>query len=268
MAKASNSDLVLSKRKAVNTLFPHAIYLEEIGQPGMIDAILRAAKALDSSAPNAGKFMWSRVVPYISRLFEERSPTSMNRVIALISPYVPWDGALNNKVAVARWAAAAKAIPYSDDVGSSVVDALFQIATIDFLQARIPKDIWEWMKKQPPLPPMCYGVLRGGYEGTFYYIRRTGDLDLLKSYFLIRWTERYTLDSDDMRVIEMSIREDFSGAATAKHREDFMKHLDFVIGRFDRSLGLVEEEDQRAPYEKAKGRYKKLKDILVEVDGQ
>jgi len=161
MAEAANSNLILSKRKAINTLLPYAIYLEQGGQQGMIDSILRAARASNFVTSNTGRFMWHRVVLYISRLFEKQSPTSLNRVIVLISPYVPWEGSLNSTIAVARWAAAASAILYTEEVGSSVVDALFQIAWVDFLRPHIPVDIWGLLKRQPPLPPMYHGCQGG-----------------------------------------------------------------------------------------------------------
>ena len=102
MVRASDSYQIISKRKAINTLFPYAIFLEQNGQQGIMDAILRAAWVSDFDSGNHGKFMWHRVVLYISPLFEKRSPTSLNRVITLISPFIPWNSALNNETAVSR----------------------------------------------------------------------------------------------------------------------------------------------------------------------
>ena len=39
MVGASDSDQNISKRKAINTLFPYAIFLEQDGQQGMMDTI-------------------------------------------------------------------------------------------------------------------------------------------------------------------------------------------------------------------------------------
>ena len=156
----------------------------------MIDAILHAARVSDSDVENTGKFMWHQVVVYISRLFEKRSPTSLDRVIALISPYVPWNGALNNLAAVSRWAAAALAIPYTEEVGQNVIDALFQIAFMDFLRPHIPTEIWMWLKRRPPVPPLYCGLQHASYVNTVAYVRRFGDVDLLKSYFLFAWTNK------------------------------------------------------------------------------
>lgn len=267
MVGASGSDLIISKRKAINTLFPYAIYLEQRGQQGMMDAILSVARASNLVASNTGKFMWRQVVLYISRLFEKQSPTSLNRVITLISPYVPWNGALNNKIAVARWAAAALAIPYTEGVGSSVVDALFQIAFIDYLRPYIPIDIWGLLKKEPSLPPMYHGLTRGVHEYTVAHVRGLGDIDILKSYFLLVWTDRVSPDSDGIHEMETSIRENFSGTGMEQHRKDLMQRLDHVLERLDRKLERSSASGD-SPSRKSRGKYAVLRDLLSEVGKQ
>jgi hypothetical protein len=57
MVEAGDSGLIFSKRKAINTLFPYAISLEQAGRLGMIDVISRAGKVSDFDSPNHGKFM-------------------------------------------------------------------------------------------------------------------------------------------------------------------------------------------------------------------
>ena len=217
MIQAANSDAMISKRKTINTQLPYAIHFEQGGQQGMINAILRAARVSDSEASNIGKFMWHRVVLYISRLFDKRSPTSLNRVITLISPYVPWDRALNDTTAVPRWAAAAMAIPYTEEVGQSVIDTLFLIASVDIPRLHIPLDIWRWLKKQPPLPIIYHGQSKGGYDNTVGYVRRLGDIDILKSYFILLWTDRYTLPLADADAMEESMKQDFCGTELKQH---------------------------------------------------
>ena len=104
----------------------------------MKDMILRATGVSYFRSSNHGEFLWHRVALYVSRLFEKRSPTSLNRVITLISPFVPWKGVLNNTFAVSRWAAAASVIPCTDEIGQSMVKALCRIAYIALLRPHIP----------------------------------------------------------------------------------------------------------------------------------
>ena len=263
MVEAGNSDPFISKRKAINTLLPYAIYLEQAGQKGMIDTIIRAARTSNSAPSNTGKFMWHRVVLYISRLFEKQSPTSLNRVITLISPYVPWDGVLNSTIAVARWAAAASETPYTEEVGLSVVDALFQIAWIDLLRPHIPIDIWGVLKKQPSHPSMYHGLLKGGSENIVVYVSRLGDVDILKSYFLLVWTDQYIPDSHGTRAMERSIRENFGVTGMEQHRQDLIGHLDHVLAQLNQRL---EHSADDALLQGANRRYTKLRDTLLEVD--
>ena len=264
MTEACDSNLIISKRKAINALFPYAIYLEQGGQQEMINAILRAARASNSVASNTGKFMWHQVVLYVSRLFEERSPTSLNRVIALILPYVPWDGALNNTIAVTRWAAAASAIPYTEEVGTSVIDALLQVSWVDFLQSQVPIDIWSWLKRQPSLPPICHGRSKNGPKQVAY-VRRLGDIDILKSFFILLWMSGYTPHPDSIHSMERSIREDFSGAGMEKHRKDLIEQLDQVVEQWNRRSASSPSDRL---LQEAKRRYTKLRDTLLELDGR
>ena len=261
MAVAGDSDLVISKRKAVSTLLPHAIFLEQNGQQRMIDAIFRAARTSGSSI-----FVWRHTTLYISRLFESRSPTSLNRVIALTSPYVPWDGTLNGTIAVARWAAAVSAIPYTEEVGQSVVDALFQIATISLLRPRIPIEIWRWIKEHPSLPPVYHGEAKGGELTTLLLIHRLGDVELLKSYFILVWTDRWTPDGAATGM-EKFLREDFGGIEMENHRRDLIERLDYVLERLDQRLEDC-EENLRRDLETAKQTYTGFKAVLLQVSRQ
>ena len=263
MVEAADPDAILSKRKAISTLLPHAIVLEQCGQRWMIDAIFRTARASRSAS-----FLWRQIIPYISRLFETQTPTSLNRVIALTSPYVPWDGALNHTIAVARWVAAVLAIPYTEEVGQSVVDALFQISHVDLLQPHIPIEVWAWMKRQPSLPPVHYGEPRGGYIGTVCYVRELGDADILKSYLFIVWTDQWNPSRSSIGEMVKSLREDLGGIEMSHHRKDLIERLDHILGQLDRRLEQDTPWSLRGDLEDAKKKYTRFKEVLLEVDGR
>ena len=264
MIQAADFIAIISKRKAINTLLPYAIHLEQGGQQGMINAILRAARVSDSNVQSIGEFMWHRVVLYISRLFDKQSPTSLNRVITLISPYVPWDSALYDTTAVARWATAAMAIPYTEEVGQSVIDALFQIAFVDILRPHIPLDIWKWLKRRPPLPRFYHGDFKGWCGNTVRYVGRLRDVEILKSYFLLLWRDWCTPPSGRTEM-ERSIRENLGGMGGKQHREDLIKHLDQVLAQLDQRLIYFPDD---TCWKESKERYTKLKGALLEVERQ
>lgn len=229
----------------------------------MIDLILGAARVTDSDTLHPGKFMWHHVILYISRLFEQQSPTSLNRVIALISPHVSWEGGPRGVVAVARWAAAAEAIPYTEEVGSSVVDALLQIARINFRQSRIPIYMWEWLKRKPSLPPMCGGLSAPYPEQIVPYVRGLGDIDIIRSYFLLRWTGQAPLNTDETYQMERSIREDFVGIGMKQYRKDLMEQLDRAIRPWDSRLTSNPNDVNTKT---ALKQYIQLKTALLEVE--
>lgn len=118
----------------------------------MVDAFLGVARTSKS-----GRFMWKAASPFVSTLFDEESPGSLNQVIIFVSPYVLWDEQNSDGHMVTRWAAAVSKVPDTNEVGQSVVDTLLHIASIGFLQPFIPLSVWAWLKKQPPLPPICTG---------------------------------------------------------------------------------------------------------------
>src|SRR5258708_28771419 len=100
-----------SKRKPISALFPYAARLAQDGQQGMIETILCIA----SKSPSGG-FLWHRIGRSITSLFDESSSPSLNQAITLASPCAHWIGVSYTQNAVARWAAAAFATPYSDEV--------------------------------------------------------------------------------------------------------------------------------------------------------
>ena len=255
MAKTATAGSIFSKRKAISALLPRAIFLEQGGQQGMIDAIFRAAKASEW-----GEFLWHRVLLYISRLFEDQSPTSLNRVIALISPYVPWGGLLNSTTVVARWAAAALTVPYTEEIGQNVVDALLYITCIDLLRPQIPIDVFRLLKRRPPLLPMQRGEIESWRIAAVIHIRRLGDIEILKSYLLIMWSDRVFPSSEILYEMERAIREDFGGPGVEmeSHRKDLVERLHSVLGTSSgRSLDPEAEKT-----------YTKLRDTLLGVDEQ
>ena len=260
----ADRDQIFSKRKAISALFPYAILLEQEGDQGMVDAILSAARA-----SHFGKFMWNRTNPYIIPLFDKQSPPSLDRVVALASPHVTWDTMLDGTNAVVRWAAAASAVPYTEEVGQSVVDALLQIVSITSLRSHIPIDLWTWLKRRPSLPPISQGQKLVRRPEAIHYIRGLGDIEILKSFFLLMFSEwNYFYDSG-MYEIETSIREDFSGIHMQEHRKDLRRQLDRVLEQLDRGLEYIKQQKplmDKIEVEMMKDRHKVLRSALLEVD--
>jgi hypothetical protein len=130
-------------------------------------------------------FTWHHFGRYASRLLHEASP----RAIVLVLPYICWDWLEDKEDLIQRWAAAASAIPCTKEVAQSVVDALLQIASKEELLPHIPANAWAWLTKQPPLPPVCLGRRIGTCPRVVKAIRALKDIEILKSYFLLIWSE-------------------------------------------------------------------------------
>ena len=173
-----------SKRKAIITLFPYAVRLGRSGKQPMVDRSLRAAMTIDYE-----DHIWRRARPLIMKLSNTRDPFSMDWLIIFASPHVSWHDEPYDGDMVARWAWAARTISYTEEVGQSVVDTLLHIASVDSLQQHIPVDIWPWLKKQPFLPPECSGRSRGSSRDVVRHVRALGDIEILKSYLHLIWSE-------------------------------------------------------------------------------
>ena len=261
MARVEDLDQIWSKRKAINALFPYAVWRERGGDQRMVDAFLGIARA-----PGVGTFV---AEPIVTALFDEASPDSPTRVVTLVSPYVRWVTQRFNKNTVTWWAAAALAVPYTEEVGQGVVDALLQIASIDTLQPYIPVDIWAWLKKRPSLPPTCRGRSVGTMNYVVCRVRELGDVEILESYLFLVWSEWDATYPGGLTEMCSSIREDFGGIGMGSRREVLIKRLNHVLGQLDRGLGHLEQHKpilKESHIVAAKVEYTELKEVLLEVD--
>lgn len=232
----------------------------------MLDAIFGTIRASSSV-----RFLWKSVIPYIASVLDEPSHPSVNRAITLTSPHVPQEVWLDNENRAARWLSAVSTVQYTEEIGQSVVDALLQIAHIDHLRPRIPIDVWAWLKKKPSLAPVCEGRFWGSGRGIACHVRALGDISILKSYFLIVWSEWGLVPDASLNAMGTSIREDFGGVWMMRHREDLIKRLDYVLGQLDLGLELeyferIEPRFAESYIQEGKEQYGELKKILLQVD--
>jgi len=192
-------------------------------------------------------------LPFTTLLIEGSPPTKQAAVLA--SCYLPWWNFLNDKHLIQLWATATSGVPYTDEVGQSVVDTLLQIASNGSLQPHIPVSMWLWLNKHPLLPPTCIGHWQGSTQVVLQAVRALGDKETLKSYLLLVWSEWDPIHlggvhnysgqhySHQKSLYEMctSIREDFSGIRMRQHREDLLQWLDHVLGQLDLGLGHLQQ---------------------------
>ena len=230
----------------------------------MVDAILCAARA-----SYFGKFMWHRTQPYLAPLFDPQSSHTLDRAVVLASPHVAWGDILDSPEAVSRWSAAVSVVSYSEEIGQSVVDALLQIAAVDSLRPHIPTDIWAWLERQPSLPPVCRGRKGGTWPQIVHHVRLLGDIEILKSYFLLVWSEWRFHSGPSLNEMVTSIKEDFSGIKMRSHRDDLLRRLDHILEQFDRGLEYFKQHYPSLEADivgQTKSQYEMLMQVLVEMD--
>jgi len=271
---AANPDLIYSMRKAITTFFLFAAWCEQNGQHEALDVFLYTTKASGWSG-----LMWHWIKLPVTKLLNRWSPLPLKQAALLASPHLPWWSFIEGKHLIQLWAAAAWEVPYTDEICQSVVDTLLQIASNGCLRPHIPISMWSWLKKHPFLPPICAGRYQGSAFGVVQTVRALGDIETLKSYMLLVWSEWDPLYSGkahnysrqnqchkkSLHEMCTSLREDFSGIGMEHHQIDLLQQLDYILGQLD--LGLEHLQPHKpslnaGDIQQMKEQYRKLKEVL------
>ena len=151
------------------------------------------------------------------------------------------------------WIKAASALPYTDDVGGSVVTTLLSIASSD-LSPHIPMVAWDWLNKRPVLDHESLRPQTIGF--TVHTIRQLREVKLIVSYLYTVWSEWHQLSYHDRPAICSFIREELSGIGATGHRTDLIRRLDYVLLQLNQGKGVLQ----------ARGEYEELRRELLKVD--
>ena len=259
MVDVGDYHLIQSKHKAINALLPYAVQREQDGRPEMLDAFLSAARASKML-----RFRWRRVMQDASTFLSRVGP----HAIILISPYISWDYWIGGDV-VKQWVVATFAVPYTEEVAQSVVVTLLQIAFWPMLSLYIPADVWSWLSKQPSLPPICLGRKVGSDLDACKVVLGLKDVELIKSYFLLIWSEWCDLQPSGFGTLLASIHGNFSAAGNGHHRAELIQHLDHILLQLDQGLEYLQRHNpyiKEGDLQSMKDQYGMLKDILGETN--
>ena len=121
----------------------------------------------------------------------------------------------------------------------------------------------------PSLSPVYLGRSTGTVRAVVRQVRTQGDIEILKSYLLLVWSEWDPVDYLGLTDIRTSIGEDFSGIGMGRDRESLSERLDQVSGRLNRGSGSLKQRRRSIcghNIQRAKGQYVWLKGILLELN--
>ena len=274
MAETADGDSIYRKRKAITAFFSYAAWRDRDGQGELLNILFRLFRAMVAWAHRTGTFgrpmfMWCHIEPLVTTLLNEESPVSLKQVIILASPYLPWKQFTNHQHLIQLWAAAASTVPYTNDIGQSVVDTLFRIANDTSSQSHIPVGMWSWLNKRPPLPPICWGRFYGSTPHVVRVVRALGDIEILKSYLLLLWSEReetWLTSLAALYEMRASLREDFSGVGIGHHRQDLLRRLDYVLGQLDLRSEHLHSTVNMHVIRCMKEGYGGFREVLLDID--
>jgi hypothetical protein len=262
LVEAADRDQIRSKCKAISAVFPYAVILGRSGAQEMLDVFSRFVRITD------WRFVWHRLRPYATALFDEPSPPSLNLAIVLLSSCEPWDGLMDDGKVVTRWAAAASALPPTEEVCQSVAKTFSRIVPNPSQLLHIPIESWVFLKEVSTPPRLGWKYHYTSSQDTVRHFRGLGDVDILKSYFLFIWSEWAWLHGVDEMLV--SIREDLWGIGMGPHRDDLIQRLDYVLGRLDQGLWDFHTRQEWGinwdDVQLRKRDFESLKAALLEVD--
>jgi len=254
-------DTLHRNRKAITTLFPYAALQERYKEhPEILNVFLHAANASSS-----GEFLWGHTQPFMNTLLNDTSDIPLKRAAMFASPYIPWYGEESRDL-VQAWVATASTIPKEKEIAPSVVGALLQIAFNGLLPPGNHGDVWSWLTLRPSLPPISRGRYQGSHSRVMQQVRGLKDIEILKSYLLVVWSEWDSLPHSPT-MCEW-IREEFSGVEANSHRAELVQRLDEVIGELDKGLEYLQRDEPDLREWELRGRkrrYEELRRMLKEI---
>ena len=264
MIKAADPAPICTRHRAITTFFLYAARWEQNDQHRMINAFLHTARASGRQG-----FMWHHIRQPLITLLNQDCSVSSKQAIILALPHLPWWNPAIDGHFIQLWAATTWAVPYTDDIGQSVVDTLLLIASQESLKPHIPSDMWSWLSKCSYLPSSSARHSQGTKQDVVQTVRKLGDIEILKSYLLLVWSEWDYLYQDGLEEMCVLIREDFSGIGMEGHRKNLLQRLNYILGQLDSGLGSVQQNEQGLSEENIqsmKEQYGQLREVLLEMD--
>jgi len=228
----------------------------------IFNTFLHAVNTLSSDT-----FVWDRIQPFMNTLLDDTSDDSLKRAAMLVSPYIPWNtGGFQDLVQA--WMATASTIPKERGVAPSIVGALLQIAWFGLLSPENHGDIWSWLTLRPSLPPICRGRKLGSDPEVMQQVRELEDIEILKSYFLVVWSEWDPIQDSGFPMMYECIHEEFSGVEANFHRAELVQRLDRVIRELNKGLAHLQRgkpDLQEWQLQRSKKQYERLRKILKKI---
>ena len=253
--------------KPLASVLSYAVKTAEDGNAGLLDEILLAV----SRSSQGSSWVRSHIGPLIDQMLSTWDSDVRVRIAVHALSYVEdaWFHAANKHIFVVRWVSAASRLEYTPEIGQSVVEVLLRMACMYHWRPHITREAWRWLERRPQLPPVCRArSLCCNDLGAISKVESLGNIEILKGYLIVVWSEWDWLAPWVCSYMCTVIRKHFGGEREKGHRDELRDRLLHIQNQLDLGLDHLRKlgsEMTAACFQPTKEAYEALMETLSEV---
>ena len=181
-----------------------------------------------------------------------------------------WFHVPDKYIFIQHWISAASSLRYTPEIGRSVVEVILRMACVYQWRPHITMKAWGWLARRPQLPPVCRArSLCCNDLGAISKVESLKDIEILKGYLIVVWSEWDWLAPWVCSYMCTVIRKHFRGERKRGHRDELRDRLLHIRKQLDLGLDYLREhgsEMSAACFQPTKEAYEALMETLSEVE--
>ena len=156
------------------------------------------------------------------------------------------------------------------EIVQSVVEVLLRMVSVYQWRPHITMNVWKWLKWRPQLPPVCRArSLCCSDLGAISKVESLKDIEILKGYLVVVWSEWDWLAPWVCGYMCTVIRKRFGGEHKRGHRDELRDRLLHIQKQLDLGLDHLRNQGSEMPaayLQPTKEAYGALLDTLSEME--
>ena len=242
--------------------------MAEDGDTRLVDEILLVI----SHTSQGSSWVRRHISPFICQMLSTWDSDVRVRTAVHALSYVEdaWFHNADKSTFVNLWMMAASYLEYTPETGQSVVEVLLRMACVYHWRPHITKEAWRWLKRRPELPPVCRArSLCCNDLGAISKVESLKDIEILKGYLIVVWSEWDWLAPWVCSYMCAVIRKRFRGERKKGHREELRDRLLHIQKQLDLGLDHLRSQGSEMPgdyLQPTKEAYEALLETISEVE--